>query len=352
MIKDISIANQILKSPNTFDPSQFTPLQIKNKRLFMRRQKELLMIANSEEGRAIMGIKHDYPVVLVVPNGHHYLVNFDNGNPVIQADLYTWERNAKLLLPILTKIDIIRDSKYRPESERMYFEAVRHYAGLEKSRRMPEVFLASDDYYTGGGDGYVRQNSQGTNWGACVAAGSGDGTDIAGVGSEFGPTRTDHYWLYRLFFPTDTSSILDNAVISANIFHLWVHSRTVEVTNDTYGRGGLFSASQASPTALANSDYTAVGATEIATNNILFRTVSLTAYFDYTFNGTGLALISKTTFTLISGRSLFDSSNQDPGLGGDQHNLVSIRNADQTGTSNDPYMTVTYTIPSSPAFFD
>lgn len=118
------------------------------------------------------------------------------------------------------------------------------------------------------------------------------------------------------------------------------------------GSIGLVASTQASASALANSDYPLVGTTEFMTRQT-FSGVSSAAYNTFTLNASGVSFLTTNQAgnAMFAFRSSFDIDNSAP----TDTSYYAISYSDQTGTSEDPYLTVTYTpaatgsVPVSPS---
>lgn len=198
-------------------------------------------------------------------------------------------------------------------------------------------------YANAGGDGAVRTFGSGGGWFA-TARGAATGHDAYGG-------NTGHYSAYvdppnglisRGFYPFDTSALPDGATITAA--SLFVYSY---VTPGTGGGGStdnksvcVVESTQASPTALTTADYDQVGSTLLA-DRIPFSSFPSAGYQEIPLNATGLAAISKTGYTKLALIAGYDFDNVAPTT--DWCGFAS-KFSDETGTSMDPYLKVTYTV--------
>lgn len=146
----------------------------------------------------------------------------------------------------------------------------------------------------------------------------------------------------RSFFLFDTSALTAGAVISSATFSTYVYAVD---NNDDDGNDyiGLYTGTPASNTALASGDYDAVGSTlqSDATTDISGITAGA---FPITLNATGRGNISKTgvtKFTLREGHDLLGG-----GLCNGCFSGIYVNAAESIGTSEDPKLEVTYTLPA------
>jgi len=152
--------------------------------------------------------------------------------------------------------------------------------------------------------------------------------------------------LRRVFFLFDTSSLPDNAVISAATLDFYhnSHGNTIGGTPGVV----LVSSNPASTSALANADYDQVGSTAYS------DTVALTAMTNgslvrLTLNASGIAAITPTgisKFAMIFGA---DQTNTEPTWTANFNEWYV--NMDLRAGSANPVLTVTYTVPGAYRMF-
>lgn len=141
----------------------------------------------------------------------------------------------------------------------------------------------------------------------------------------------------RAFFAFDTSALPDDATITD--VKLGIYVSAVGSTS-AGGSVNVYSASQASTSALATSDFGLVGSTPYATA-INFSSFSAGAYNEFTLNSTGRAAVSVSGFTKLCLRTSIDTG----GTGypsGVTWSEIDIRPSEYTGTGSDPYLLITY----------
>lgn len=197
-------------------------------------------------------------------------------------------------------------------------------------------------------DGYVKNGGGNNTW----------SNMRSGAGTASGYTDSQQYFFYwytntsapesynnltRSIFCFDTSSLTSGATISGATFSLDGRSKTdnasISPNADIYG------ATPAATNALANADYGQTGGTSFTGSPVAYS--SLTAngtYTTFTFNSTGIAGISKTGISSFSCRNAnFDGSGTAPGGSGAEEFWFGDF-ANQTGTTYDPKIVITYTI--------
>lgn len=146
--------------------------------------------------------------------------------------------------------------------------------------------------------------------------------------------------LYRGFILFDTSSLPDDATLVSATLSLYGFS-----FSNTLGSDDLHvtSSSPASSTALATGDFGNIGRTSFG--SLSYASATTSAYNDISLNSTGLATVSKTGITKLGTQLAWDLNNSFTGTWSSLGSTIfRFRSADQTGTSNDPYLTVVYTI--------
>lgn len=152
----------------------------------------------------------------------------------------------------------------------------------------------------------------------------------------------------RGFLKADTSGIPDNATISAASLVL----NSVE-KKDSAGAGlgdtsayNVYNSSHSDT--LTTTDYNDGGTTAWSTA-VTWTNWPATANADvtYTFNATGIAGISKTGYTKLCLReATYDVANSVPATSKKQ-TYVAPNNSAATGTGDDPYLSITYTVPTT-----
>lgn len=191
-------------------------------------------------------------------------------------------------------------------------------------------------YSVAGGDGVVQKS--GAVWATQRGAATGDSRDKT---SAFGSCMqvqeyTGTYYIDRGFLSFDTSSIPDGATITDAVLYVYVHGKSDVGIGDSLV---LVEGTQASATDLSTADYDAFGATELA-SRVALTAITAGAYKAITLNSSGRGVINKTGHTQLCTRSARDVDDSAPGAG--KYSSVAIYWSDETGTSKDPYLQVTY----------
>ncbi|MCX6739595.1 MAG: hypothetical protein NT098_06150, partial [Candidatus Parcubacteria bacterium] len=191
------------------------------------------------------------------------------------------------------------------------------------------------DFYAPAGDG--RVGYQTTTWSAAHNASNGNDADIGSwYDSILGDRKNEvGFFIYRSFFPFDTSAIGDDDRIeSASIHFSFVQAATLPTSAVTTNYV-IVTTTQASVTSLSNSDYSQIGGTSYGSFSILHSSADGTALSANLSSPD--SLISKTGYTKLGAREYdHDFLNVEA-----VHNYGSaVYDSCQTGTDYDPYLSV------------
>lgn len=209
--------------------------------------------------------------------------------------------------------------------------------------------MPTDTIYGSTNDGSLRGGSN-TSWADARsqtdALSSGDsGTKLlAGYGSaSAGDERT--YTIGRAFVEFDTSSIPDTASITSATLNLYA--------KNIYDNGANLSICVVAGTPAsdppANADFDQIGTTELATRATYLswgaNGSTSNAYKTLTLNSSGRSHISLTGTTTLALITSADFDNSAPTA--TKYAGAYVESADVSGTSNDPYLEITYSIPTT-----
>lgn len=186
-------------------------------------------------------------------------------------------------------------------------------------------------------DGFVQSRDATSDW--ATAWNATDGTGATDNGTSFNIVSVKEAGLVRIargFFLFDTSSLTSGVTVSSATFSLHTvsgaSSPDAEV-DPVY----VVSSSPASNTSLSTADYDQRGAVSLGGT----LTYSADAYIDSTLNASGIANISKTGVSKFAALGDDDFNNVTP-TSHPSTNGWSTWAADQTGTTQDPKLTVVY----------
>lgn len=318
---------------------------------FKKYQSKLLFVANNIFLRWFLGlnrlpkeIRYQY-IEKITPSSVHTIKGYDiNNNPLYEAHCFTNPRFAEALAYNVTPFVYLMNLRsYKYEWR---FSPVGFVTSLLLLIALPKsgmfAFMGTvTDYYAGAGDGYVNYNN--ATYSTCRSAGTGNGsgyTEASIDGSIVARSIffSAQYYSSRGFFPIDTSGLGSGATItSATMSHYIEVSATYNADSDSLS---VVQTSQASTSSLSNSDFGSVTFTDGGSKTLASFSVA-NQYWVWTLNGTALGWINKTGVSKLGVISLREINNNTPTglnqLGGAWYF------SDNTGTSKDPYLSVTYT---------
>lgn len=148
----------------------------------------------------------------------------------------------------------------------------------------------------------------------------------------------------RVIATFDTSA-LGGAVPTAATLSFTLNGK---YDGNSYGdafAANVYSANPASPNAITAADY-AIANFGVATpfsTAIPWSAWTVAAYSDFVLNAAGLAAINKSGITKFGVLSTFDATGSGPtSAGRNIQTAVTLESADQSGTTKDPKLTITY----------
>jgi hypothetical protein len=192
-------------------------------------------------------------------------------------------------------------------------------------------------------DGYVVRQSVSETW-STIRAAAGTNADQSSASANVvmmqGAATTNRYSaILRSIFTFNTAAVGAGVVTSA-VFSLYGSGKSdnlgVSPNIDIYG------ATPASDNALVSADFAQVGSTSYTGTPITYSGWSSSAYNAFTLNSTGRAAIDVSGITPLGVRNAnYDAANVAPTWSAAQSD-ISAYYADETGTSKDPKLVVTY----------
>ena len=157
--------------------------------------------------------------------------------------------------------------------------------------------------------------------------------------------------IYRSIFLFKTDSLTVDATISGAVLSLM--STGNSKTDSWYALGtqnsmNFVSSNPASNTVLSATDYATLGTTRFVDTDKTYQTwsSSTTVYMNFTLNSSGVANISLDGISKFGGRCAFDIDNSPPAEATGRRFYVQNYFAENTGTTKDPKLVVTYTLPA------
>ncbi len=180
-----------------------------------------------------------------------------------------------------------------------------------------------------------------------IIGGAGNSSDALSASQWFmylGASSTTNQFIrnWRSIFLFDTSGLTSAAIISAATLSLEGNAKLNE-----HGGSPTFEVVASTPAAndnLANADYGQLGA--VSFSSMAYASFSIAGYNDFSLNASGIANISKTGISKFGCKNGWDLAGSFGGTWG-ATNVLSFTGyfADQTGTTSDPKLVVTYTLP-------
>lgn len=325
----------------TLFPNKLIP----EERWFAMQQGLLLWMANSMYGRDLLCICKSFPkIVRITPNS----ITSRIGDKLFVTDFRTHSKWSKII-------------RYRWKEFQEY--ATFYYKQLPSRFRIlfpvvPQMGFAyvSSTFYPAAGaaspvDGNVTYQGAGLESFASVR-GAADGTAVDVTSANINAfcacsNFATAYDIERGVTCFDTSSIGAGATVTAAVDSIYVTDGRNEGTTTTFGP---YSNSIASTADITTADYDQFGTTIFATAQNIPDHPGSPAYFDFTFNASGIAAISLTGVSKLAWRETTgDVGNTAPGAGNSHR--IAADTADQTGTTSDPKLVVTYTPGVTSNFF-
>ena len=215
-------------------------------------------------------------------------------------------------------------------------------------------------YYAGAGDGYIYKNEAGqpssTTWNTAHDATTGNGASYTGIaGSQAkieisGIGNLTH--IRKAFVPCDTSGLGATAVVSAAILKVYPSFLYDDYNGTGYDYIAIVQTDQPNSAQLTTADYNNCGATDNPTKgsaDIDISGLATGSYQDLTLNATGLGWIQLEGTTMLgirTGQDIQDVFEGDPGEN-NKYSGIGYYNSEETDTSKDPYLSVTYTTPTN-----
>jgi hypothetical protein len=307
-------------------------MKIIDKQFFKLHQKKLLFIANNHYLRWLLGLNHlgfkIDKVDLITPNSIH-------SNNV--GYFFAAPRFAESLVYNLSPVAYFQ---YGGKRQSFKFSPV-GLLGILLVVVMTKGFgflaVGAVDYYAGGGDGQVEKSSGDTNWNTCHDATAGSAADYESETANVkAKLDTGQYSISRGFFPVDTSGLPDGVTITgANFVH------TVSSIQDTPFTYRIVQTTQADTGSLVTGDYDQCGAIDDPTAGASDQSISTTGTKTVALNATGLGWITDSGWTKLGIRERAHDADDEAATGNHQ---IDIYTSNRTGTSEDPYLAISYTI--------
>jgi|GEM_PF-1151951 len=237
--------------------------------------------------------------------------------------------------------------------------------------RMGEFFgqmvFAADTIYSGAGDGHVYKDDS-VSWATTHDAAAGTTATASAITAILRSSCTifdSICRIYRLFLPFDTSAIPSDAVLVGASLNIYV-TDTTDVDNDGSDLIYTVQTFQADSTTLGTGDYEDCGSDNGTAGRAKYipevgddegndiTNITSNAYLEITLNPTGVGWIKKSGeisscgvtagYTCLGIREGHDIINVEIGHGTIFGDSVTISTSENSGTSQDPYLLVTYSM--------
>lgn len=195
-------------------------------------------------------------------------------------------------------------------------------------------------------DGNVTNTSAVSTWDLIHDATDGSSSNDSGTSFTIQSQKagaTD-FQIDRGIFLFNTASIADTNTISAATINLYA-TDIKDVDNDGQDYITITLSSPASNTAIGTADFDQVGEVSNPTkqsNDFDIGSLTLNAYNIWTLNATGISNISKTGVSKFGAREGHDIENAAISVTDANGNRLLPSSADETGTTQDPYLQVTH----------
>jgi hypothetical protein len=247
------------------------------------------------------------------------------------------------------------------------YTSYKNIAAVQRTHPIESLFwerayAATISPFAGAGDGEVSLQDIFGTWASVHDAATGDTADITATTFKVSAANlvsiAAGFQIYRGFLPFDTSPIPAAAVISSATLNAYVISKS-NSDNDGNDYITVVRTSQATHTTLATADYDATGTTEGVDSGQRkdITSVSTSVYLSFSLNSTGLGWIAKsgvasncsatTGITCLGLREGHDLLNDSIVGGAANTNRVTFSASEETGTTQDPYLSVTYSLGST-----
>ncbi len=234
--------------------------------------------------------------------------------------------------------------RYEKKHDGIYMTKLLPVAWLEAAEYPVRTDATVSYYANASGDGEIY-NGDSSVWSTVHDSTSGTEDDTSSTAY----TYTEYYgsgdfWQARVALPFDTSGLPDNATISSANLKVYVNS-VGDDDNDGDDFIRVVQNTTAAVTSLDSGDYDQIGSVDNPTagaSDTDITGITNNQYLTIALNSTGLGWISKTGYTKLGLREGHDAKDTPPagnGLTG-----IRIATADTSGTSQDPYLEITYSI--------
>ena len=194
-------------------------------------------------------------------------------------------------------------------------------------------------FYAGAGDGGVRNTL--ATWALTHDAATGTSVESAvasfnmEVEANVGGTV---FVIERAYFPFDTSTLGVNVIVKSATVN--VDTTVGASNNDAYAYVSIVATTQASNTTLVVADFNKMASTKLCTADLPIGVTLGSGYKVWTLNAAGIGMVNRGGFTKFGLREGHDLENVT--IPNNKDNYVTWYCSEQSGTTHDPYLSVTY----------
>ena len=211
--------------------------------------------------------------------------------------------------------------------------------------RFPIVVASSPETYDNPGiDGHAYHTGV-ISW-QDSRDGAGTGYDSSSDSAFAYSTRVGMAWsIYRMGITWNTAALPDDCVITGAIVYAY---GSVKHNDQVAPTLNIYSFAPAGNTALEAGDFNAFGTAAYCDTAVTYAGFSTAGYNSFTLNATGIAVISKTSYTRMGLReATSDVADSDPVLSKEEYTGFEIW-CEEKGSGYEPKIVITYTVPAAP----
>lgn len=202
----------------------------------------------------------------------------------------------------------------------------------------------SVDIYSTAGDGYIHRSAM--SWSDTRDWSTGS-SDYIGTNASINTYWDTTFGLDRFFSAFDTSILPDNAIISSVQLKFYVAAKYA-THNGSYEYAVIMPTTQENVNYLTDNDYDNFVATSWSDHLVILSGITAGTYNTLNFNSAGIENLSLIGYTKIGITTGYDLENEPPPETVGDSGFI-VQTSEYAGTSRDPYLTINYTIPETPA---
>jgi len=204
-------------------------------------------------------------------------------------------------------------------------------------------------------DGYVSCSTGGSSWHSAVEASGITASNLPTIDAVRATSdNVADKWtqIIRTFFSFDTSGLPDGCTILSAILSLYGYDKDDDLPGNSWSLG-VYSATLIGPTIVTYNDFQNAG-TSLLSNVIAYASWAVSGNVNqFTLNATGLAYISKTSYTIVCLRDVLydvadelDPNNHDPVWTSYVKTHMRLHGSGTATPAYKPKLTITYDVPA------